>query len=103
MKTITKHIIRGVITFALTGIMVSTGIAANLPSDNGYWVVETNAKTKNFTVLKFYNQAGQLVYEERLEGVYLDIRLKKNVKMLNRILQMVTGKTLVASQMKPMP
>ncbi|WP_277235522.1 hypothetical protein [Hymenobacter sp. YC55] len=40
----------------------------------GYWNIETNSKTRDYTIVRFYNNQDQLVYEERLNDVYLDLR-----------------------------
>ncbi len=40
----------------------------------GYWNVETNRTTRDYTIVRFYNAQDQLVYEERLSGLNLDLR-----------------------------
>ena len=40
----------------------------------GYWNVETNRTTRDYTIVRFYNARDQLVYEERLDGLNLDLR-----------------------------
>ena len=46
-------------------------IAANaLP---GYWNIETNLTTRDYTIVRFYNGQDQLVYEERLDNLCLDL------------------------------
>lgn len=47
---------------------------ATKPSLPGYWNIETNSKTRDYTIVRFYNNQDQLVYEERLNDVYLDLR-----------------------------
>ncbi len=75
--------------------------AAQAPAPGtGYWVVETNDRTKDHSIVKFYDNAGQLVYEERLEGVHLNINRPKTVKMLNQTLQGVIAKSLVRAQLE---
>ena len=39
-----------------------------------YWNVETNLTTRDYTIVRFYNGQDQLVYEERLDGLNLDLR-----------------------------
>jgi hypothetical protein len=65
----------------------------------GYWVVETNDRTRDHSVVQFYDPADQLVYEERLEGVHLDVSRRKNRRLLNRTLRRVVGRTLLGSQL----
>jgi type IV secretory pathway VirD2 relaxase len=62
-------------------------------------VVETNDRTHNYTVVKFYDLADQLVYEERLEGVHLDVSRRKNRRLLNQTLHRVVHATLLGSQL----
>jgi hypothetical protein len=65
----------------------------------GYWVVETNNHTRDHTLVKFYDLSDQLVYEERLEGVHLDVSRRKYRRLLNHTLRRVVGRTLVGSQL----
>jgi hypothetical protein len=68
--------------------------------DTGYWVVESNTASKDFTVIRFYDSQHRLMYEEKLEGVYLNIKKRRHVKMLNHTLHMVETNRLVAGQLK---
>ncbi|MEJ8800458.1 hypothetical protein [Pontibacter sp. H249] len=63
-----------------------------------YWVTETNAKLKNYTIVRFYNTQHQLVYEERLDGVHLDATRKRTKRMLSKALQGVMQNNILASQ-----
>jgi hypothetical protein len=77
--------------------------AANIPapgSDGGYWVIEANTQTKDFTIIRFYDALHHLLYEEKLEGSYLDITKPKHRKMLNKSLKMLEHNNLIASQLK---
>lgn len=40
----------------------------------GYWNVETNRTTRDHTIVRFYSAQDQLLYEERLDGLNLDLR-----------------------------
>lgn len=42
----------------------------------GYWNVETNLTTRDYTIVRFYNGQDQLVYEERLDDFCLNLRRK---------------------------
>ena len=57
-----------------------SSITAPWASDKGYWVVEGNIHTPLDHIIRFYNNANDLVYTETLSGVKLDIR-KRRVKM----------------------
>lgn len=65
----------------------------------GYWVVETNDHTRDHTVVKFYDLSNHLVYEERLEGVHLDVSRRKYVRLLNQTLRRVTDRALLAGRL----
>jgi hypothetical protein len=78
----------------------SAAATAQYSVDEGYWLVESNVFTKDFTVVKFYSDTHSLIYEEKLTGICLDITRRKNVKMLNRTLKMVQHNQLVAGQIK---
>jgi type IV secretory pathway VirD2 relaxase len=65
----------------------------------GYWVVETNDRTRDHTLVQFYDLTDQLVYEERLEGVHLDVSRRKTRQLLNRTLRRVVTHTLLGSQL----
>ncbi|GAA4495139.1 hypothetical protein GCM10023172_06350 [Hymenobacter ginsengisoli] len=42
-------------------------------ASGGYWNLETNLTTRNYTLVRFYNAQDQLVYEERLDNLCLDL------------------------------
>jgi hypothetical protein len=62
----------------------------------GYWVVETNLLTRDYTLIRFYTDQHQLLYEEKLAGYSLDITKTKNKKRLNKALKQLTEKSLVS-------
>lgn len=73
---------------ALTGVAMTVITVANGQVQNSnYWVIEGNVRTHDYTIVRFYDQAGNQLHEERLEGKLLDITKKRNVKMLNRKLR----------------
>jgi hypothetical protein len=60
----------------------------------GYWNVETNHATRDYTIVRFYNGQDQLVYEERLSGLNLDLRkgnrcCRRTSQQLNLVLATV--------------
>ena len=77
----------------------STFAQAVLPAQN-YWVVETNLKQRDYSLIRFYNQRNELVYEEHLAGIYLNISRPKHVKRLNLALQQVTDNTFATGKQK---
>ncbi len=65
--------------------------ASDLP---GYWNVETNLTTRDYTIVRFYNGQDQLAYEERLPGLCLDLShrsglCRRTSRQLNAALQQV--------------
>lgn len=45
---------------------------APLVAKSGYWSLQTDSKRPDYTIVRFYNDAHELVYQERLDGVCLD-------------------------------
>ncbi|WP_187262303.1 hypothetical protein [Pontibacter beigongshangensis] len=92
----------GVIKTALAAAVlvgaVMSARAQTLPADAGNWVVETNLNQKNYSVVRFYDQQGALLYEEKLQGVYLDVSKPKIRKILNRSLASFRSNTLIAGR-----
>lgn len=64
------------------------------------WVTETNVNERPYTIVKFFDGEEKLIYEERIEGIRLDITRRKTVKLLNRTLKMLVEKRLVGEQIK---
>lgn len=55
-------------------------------SEKGYWEVVNNINTpENFTIY-FFNNEGTMVYKEQVEGVRLDMKKKKTLLRLRRVL-----------------
>ncbi|WP_333819751.1 hypothetical protein [Ohtaekwangia sp.] len=52
-----------------------------------YWVVETNAVDKQYSIVRFYDKSNQLMHEVKLDHVYLDIRKPKYQRRLNQLLK----------------
>ena len=90
---------------ALVLIILSFGLgeasqAQIVHSSENYWVVETNVHQRNYSIVRFYNAADELIYEERLDGMYLDIKKPKHVKRLNLALAQITEVPVIAYQGK---
>jgi hypothetical protein len=81
----------------LSTILSDSSLAQALPSAKNYWVVETNLKERNFSIVRFYNAANELIYEEKLNGVYLNISRRKHVKRLNLALAQVNENKIAAA------
>jgi hypothetical protein len=76
-----------------------------------YWNLETNSQTRGYTIVRFYNNQDQLVYEERLDGVCLDLSKRgRTSRQLTGALQQVlreravlTSGTLLAQHLAAKP
>ena len=89
-----KQQVKKILTAVAFGFIVSatyaqddSSITAPWASDKGYWVVEGNIHTPLDHIIRFYNNANELVYTETLSGVKLDIRKKKVKMKLKRALE----------------
>ncbi|QCR23379.1 hypothetical protein [Pontibacter sp. SGAir0037] len=79
----------------------STAALAQAPGPKqGYWNVEAVPGKQKFSVVRFYNPQNQLVYEEKMEGIFLDMTRKSTIKLLNNSLQQVVNNSIVTSQLK---
>lgn len=59
----------------------------------GYWNLETNLTTRDYTMVRFYNDQDQLVYEERLDNLDLNLargngRCRRTARQLDQALQL---------------
>jgi endonuclease/exonuclease/phosphatase (EEP) superfamily protein YafD len=77
-----KHIL--ILTAAILVITVS---AFSQQDKSLYWVVETNAQIKNYSVVRFYNLDNQLVHEVAMDHVRIDITKPKHQRKLNQLLK----------------
>ena len=55
-------------------------------SENGYWVIETNLKTPDHSIVYFYTNKDVLVYKEELTGVVLNLKKRKIKMCLKQVL-----------------
>ena len=73
----------------LSGILsIPTTVSAGQQplADQGSWQVITNKKQKKVSVVQFYNNKKELIYEERVEGVKLNLRDRRTISLLNELL-----------------
>jgi hypothetical protein len=68
--------------------------AASAP--NGHWQLNTDP-AERVTRVRFYNRAGELIYEEWLTGKYLKLT-PRNIKVLDACLAGLAGNQLVARE-----
>ena len=72
------------------------------PADNLYWVVETNIRHPNYTIVHFYNSRNIKVHEVRMQGVYLDISNPKHRKKLDLLMKQFNDRTVSSSRRRKM-
>ncbi len=94
MKTLSLKLVFSALLFAYA---LTPAPAQTTPP--GYWVVETNDRTRDHSLVQFYDLSDQLVYEERLEGVHLDVARRKTRRLLNQTLRRVVNRTLLGSRL----
>jgi len=46
----------------------------------GYWVIETNIHTPDHSIIRFYDNTHEMIYQETITGIVLNIK-KRKVKM----------------------
>jgi|SRR5690349_20941139 len=57
-----------------------------------YWVVETNKKIQ-YSIIRLYDANHNVIEERRFDGVIVDIRSKRTVKKLNRLVDLYYKQT----------
>jgi hypothetical protein len=57
-----------------------------------YWVVETNKKI-NYSIIRLYDANHNTIEERRFDGVIVDIRSKRIVRRLNRLVDLYYKQT----------
>jgi len=66
--------------------------ASKWAPERGYWVVESNIHTPKHSVITFYNDKGAMLYKELVDGVRLNLKKRKTLMRLKRVLdQSVTA------------
>ena len=59
---------------SVTGAMAQKVVYSEQPvvATSGYWTLETDQSIRDYTVVSFYNDQHELLYQERLNGLCLD-------------------------------
>lgn len=72
-----KHFLVSLFTFLIFSVSVAAQDA------NGYFVVvETNIHEQDHSFVKIYDEKDKLVYEEYIEGIYIDITTEEHRKLI---------------------
>ena len=56
-------------------------------SEKGFWQIESNTKTPENSIIYFFNNEGVLVYKERIEGLVINLKKKKVLMTLKKVLE----------------
>jgi hypothetical protein len=56
-------------------------------SEKGYWVVVSNVKTPKNAIVYFYNNDDVLIYQEKIEGVRLNLKKDATKMKLKKVLE----------------
>jgi hypothetical protein len=75
------------LTFLILLIGGASTVNAQSEYRSAFWTVEGNIKQPNYTIIRFYDAQSLLIKEERVTGKFLDIRKKRNQKLLNQKLE----------------
>lgn len=78
-------------------VVVTTGAKAQdtvfvQRADFANWVIESNVKTPKKSVVKFYNQQQELIYQEEIKNKRLNVRRTKLRNKLNQVLAQLVAK-----------
>lgn len=68
-------------------VILSSAYAQNKSNPDFYWVVETNSKDRSYSIVKLYNLENELVYEVRLEGLFVNVRNTRQRRLLDQLLR----------------
>lgn len=72
---------RKLLTVAL---MMATATCAMAQWNTPFWTVEGNMNHPNYTIIRFFDAQHSLIKEEKLHGKFLDIRKRRNQKLLDK-------------------
>jgi hypothetical protein len=56
-------------------------------SDKGYWIIESNIKTPENSIIYFYTNDNELVYKEKIEGVRINLKKRRVLMNLKTVLE----------------
>jgi hypothetical protein len=92
-----KKTILSLAAATLLSIAASSTTFASTKSGKGkaIWTIETNELNRNYTVVRFYNEKQELVYEEHIAGRYLDIKDARLQRKLNKLSARIVERSIV--------
>ena len=72
-----------------------------IPTQEPYWVIESNVKTPKHSVVYFYSTNHEVMYKETIDGRKLNIDRPRVRRSLNKSLKVVTLAWQADKQMRP--
>lgn len=67
---------------------------------NGFWMIESNVKTPKRHIVRFYNEAKVLMYEEEVLNKRLNLNREKVKKALNKVLVSLINNEKIAFELQ---
>src|SRR3954462_4742300 len=93
MKKILKTGMMMIVLFAFVSTLARAQDETFTPSvpkwisDKGYWVIESNIKSPDTSIVHFYNNDQVQIYSENLQGIRLNLKKKKTLTGLKEVLE----------------
>jgi hypothetical protein len=56
-------------------------------SEKGYWIIESNIKTPQNSIVYFYTNENELMYKEKIEGIKINLKKRKVLLNLKKVLE----------------
>ena len=79
---------KAILILVLSSMAIVAGAQQKVAmSDKGWWVIENNVHARKQCVVKFYDNASKLVYQETITGKKLRINNDRTRAALNDVLQ----------------
>ena len=78
---------KAILALTLLAGSLATAAAQDVKVIPAYWVVETNIKQKNFSIVRMYDDQHNLIHEVKMDGVYFNVSKVKHRKMLDQLLK----------------
>ena len=68
-------------------LLLCLATSAMAQRNSPFWTVEGNTNHPDYTIIRYYDAQFALIKEEKLAGKFLDIRKKRNQKLLDKKLE----------------
>jgi hypothetical protein len=75
------------IAFSQDQEQMFTPVTPKWISEKGFWQIESNKSTPENSIIYFFNNDGTLVYKEKIEGLVINLKKKKVLMTLKKVLE----------------